>query len=257
MALSLTPALCATLLKPVEAGHHHEKTRLLRLVQPRLHAHRQGLRRLGRAHAAAAPARYLVIYAAIIGAVVLRVTRACRPPSCRSEDQGNIIVNVQLPPGATQERTLRRDGAGRGLHPQAARSAEHGRRAGLQLLGPGPERGAGLRDAEGLERAQGRRPLGRGAGRPRLRRAVGRARCLHLPAAARRRFPNWARPRGFTFRLQDRGGAGHDALLARAQPAAGHGRRRARSWRRCGPTAWKTRRSCRSTSTATRPTRWA
>ncbi|MET0333646.1 MAG: efflux RND transporter permease subunit, partial [Rhizobacter sp.] len=26
MALSLTPALCATLLKPVEAGHHHEKT---------------------------------------------------------------------------------------------------------------------------------------------------------------------------------------------------------------------------------------
>jgi multidrug efflux pump len=25
MALSLTPALCATLLKPVEAGHHHEK----------------------------------------------------------------------------------------------------------------------------------------------------------------------------------------------------------------------------------------
>jgi len=24
-ALSLTPALCATLLKPVEAGHHHEK----------------------------------------------------------------------------------------------------------------------------------------------------------------------------------------------------------------------------------------
>ena len=25
MALSLTPALCATLLKPVEQGHHHEK----------------------------------------------------------------------------------------------------------------------------------------------------------------------------------------------------------------------------------------
>ena len=26
MALSLTPALCATLLKPVEAGHHHAKS---------------------------------------------------------------------------------------------------------------------------------------------------------------------------------------------------------------------------------------
>jgi multidrug efflux pump len=46
MALSLTPALCATLLKPVEAGHHHAKTGLLRLVQPRLLAHGQGLRGL-------------------------------------------------------------------------------------------------------------------------------------------------------------------------------------------------------------------
>jgi hypothetical protein len=26
LALTLTPALCATLLKPVEAGHHHAKT---------------------------------------------------------------------------------------------------------------------------------------------------------------------------------------------------------------------------------------
>ena len=60
MALSLTPALCATLLKQVEAGHHQEKTRLLRLVQPRLRAHRQGLRKPGRAHPARARPRYLV-----------------------------------------------------------------------------------------------------------------------------------------------------------------------------------------------------
>ncbi len=33
MALSLTPALCATLLKPVEAGHAHAKTGSVRLVQ--------------------------------------------------------------------------------------------------------------------------------------------------------------------------------------------------------------------------------
>ena len=42
MALSLTPALCATLLKPVEGEHPREKG-LLRLVQPRLFAHGQGL----------------------------------------------------------------------------------------------------------------------------------------------------------------------------------------------------------------------
>ena len=41
MALSLTPALCATLLKPVEAGHHHAKKRLVRLVQPQASTQRE------------------------------------------------------------------------------------------------------------------------------------------------------------------------------------------------------------------------
>ena len=44
MALSLTPALCATLLKPVAGRPPPREARLLRLVQPRLLAHRQGLR---------------------------------------------------------------------------------------------------------------------------------------------------------------------------------------------------------------------
>ena len=38
LALTLTPALCATLLKPIAKGEHHEKTRVLRLVQPSLRA---------------------------------------------------------------------------------------------------------------------------------------------------------------------------------------------------------------------------
>ena len=42
-----------------------------------------------------------------------------------------------------------------------------------------------------------------------------------------------------------------------AQPAARHGGARARCWPACGRTAWKTRRSCSSTSTATRPARSA
>ncbi|MGS0758491.1 efflux RND transporter permease subunit, partial [Roseateles sp. GG27B] len=48
--------------------------------------------------------RYLVIYAAIIGAVVVLYQRL--PTSfLPNEDQGTIVVNVQLPAGATQERT--------------------------------------------------------------------------------------------------------------------------------------------------------
>ena len=35
VAIVLTPALCATMLKPVRKGEHHAETRLLRVVQPR------------------------------------------------------------------------------------------------------------------------------------------------------------------------------------------------------------------------------
>ncbi len=104
MALSLTPALCATLLKPVEAGHHHEKTGFFgwfnRGFSRTAHGYEGVVARiLKRA------ARYLVIYAAIIGAVALVFLRL--PTSfLPNEDQGTLLVNVQLPPGATQERTL-------------------------------------------------------------------------------------------------------------------------------------------------------
>ena len=54
MALSLTPALCATLLKPVEAGHHHEKSGFFGWFNRGFHAHHRRLRRLGVAQDAAA-----------------------------------------------------------------------------------------------------------------------------------------------------------------------------------------------------------
>ncbi|WP_295644868.1 efflux RND transporter permease subunit [uncultured Methylibium sp.] len=104
LALSLTPALCATLLKPVEAGHHHAKGGFFGWFNRGFTRTAKGYegviaRMLRRA------ARYLVIYAAIIAAVVVMFNRL--PTSfLPNEDQGNILVNVQLPPGATQNRTL-------------------------------------------------------------------------------------------------------------------------------------------------------
>src|SRR5215218_3081243 len=46
MALTLTPALCATLLKPVEAGHHHAKKGLFGWFNARIEASRTGYGRL-------------------------------------------------------------------------------------------------------------------------------------------------------------------------------------------------------------------
>jgi multidrug efflux pump len=103
MALSLTPALCATLLKPVDPGHAHA-TRgpfgwFNRFFNRTSAGYGRGLRvLLPRA------GRMMIIYALLVGVlgwVYLRLPTAFLP----AEDQGNLLVSVQLPPGATVERT--------------------------------------------------------------------------------------------------------------------------------------------------------
>jgi multidrug efflux pump len=108
VAMILTPALCATLLKPVEKGHTPGECgwfcRFFRWFNKwfdRGRAQYEGIvaRSFGR------PLRYLVVYGAIVAAMVfffLRLPTAFLP----DEDQGFIICQVQLPAGATQERTI-------------------------------------------------------------------------------------------------------------------------------------------------------
>ena len=113
--------------------------RLLRLVQPRLFAHRQNYEGLV-ARLLRRAARYLVIYAAIIVAVAVVYIRM--PISfLPGEDQGTILVNTQLPPGAAQERTRSVMQQVEGFILKTAGSAKHGQCTGLQLLGSGPKRG--------------------------------------------------------------------------------------------------------------------
>jgi len=104
MALSLTPALCATLLKPVEAGHAHAKTGFFGWFN-RGFASTARRYESGVAKVLPRAGRALVIYLAIVAAAAVVYTRL--PTSfLPNEDQGTLLVNVQLPPGATQERTL-------------------------------------------------------------------------------------------------------------------------------------------------------
>ena len=104
MALSLTPALCATLLKPVEAGHAHAKTGFFGWFNRGFARTAKGYEG-GVAKLLPRAGRTLVIYAAIVAAVAVVYQRL--PTSfLPNEDQGTLLVNVQLPPGATQERTL-------------------------------------------------------------------------------------------------------------------------------------------------------
>ena len=104
MALSLTPALCATLLKPVQAGHQRDKRGFFGWFN-------RGFTRTtkryesGVAVLLARSGRTMVVYAAIVAAAVVLYQRL--PTSfLPNEDQGTMLVNVQLPPGATTARTL-------------------------------------------------------------------------------------------------------------------------------------------------------
>jgi multidrug efflux pump len=104
LAMSLTPALCATLLPPVEKGHHFEKRGFWGWFNRNFAAatHRyEG--RVGRI--VGRTPRHLLIYlgiVAVVGWLFVRLPSAFLP----SEDQGYLITSITLPVGATQQRTM-------------------------------------------------------------------------------------------------------------------------------------------------------
>jgi multidrug efflux pump len=99
MALSLTPAMCATLLKPGEA--EKDETRKFNIFFGRVASGYRGLT----ARILALTGRWVVIYLAIVAATGWLFTLI--PGSfLPDEDQGYFISLVQLPAGATQERTV-------------------------------------------------------------------------------------------------------------------------------------------------------
>ncbi|MDR6523948.1 multidrug efflux pump [Variovorax paradoxus] len=211
MALSLTPALCATLLKPVEAGHHHEKTGFFGWFNRGFARTAKGYegfvaRILRRA------ARYLVIYVAIIAAVVFTYTRL--PSSfLPQEDQGNIIVNVQLPPGATQERALSVMQQVEGFILKQPEVQSMVGVMGFSFSGQGQNAGLAfvtLKDWE--ERKDPAHSASALAGR--AFGALSGIRDAFIYPLSPPPIPELGNASGFSFRLQDRAGAGHDALIA-------------------------------------------
>ncbi|MCP1659277.1 efflux RND transporter permease subunit [Neisseria perflava] len=103
LALTLTPALCATMLKPIPKGHHEEKKGFFGWFNRKFTSLTHGyegwvlkiLRKAG---------RMMVIYLAIAAVGAFMFTRL--PTSfLPTEDQGNLMLSVQLPSGASKERT--------------------------------------------------------------------------------------------------------------------------------------------------------
>ncbi|MDP2261734.1 MAG: efflux RND transporter permease subunit [Hydrogenophaga sp.] len=211
MALSLTPALCATLLKPVEAGHHHEKRGFFGWFN-------RGFSRTAKRYESGVASllpragRTLVIYVAIIAAAVVVYMRL--PTSfLPGEDQGTMLVNVQLPPGATYERTLdvMQQVEGFMLKQPEVQSmvavlgfsfSGQGQNAALAFvtLKDWSERKGAGSSAEAL--------AGRAFG------GLSGIRDAFIFPLSPPPIPELGSSSGFSFRLQDRAGLGRDALLA-------------------------------------------
>jgi multidrug efflux pump len=101
-ALILTPALCATMLKPL-AREHHSTHGVFGWFNRAFGASTRAYDR-GVAFGLRRPARMLAIYAVVLGAVALLYTRL--PTSfLPDEDAGILYGQVQTPPGASKERT--------------------------------------------------------------------------------------------------------------------------------------------------------
>ena len=104
VALILTPALCASMLKPIKKGEHgHRRGPLAwfnRMFDKATSGYESSV-----AYIVARTLRFMVVYLVIAAVMVLLFMRL--PSSfLPDEDQGILFSQVQLPVGATQERTL-------------------------------------------------------------------------------------------------------------------------------------------------------
>ncbi|MBP6506087.1 MAG: efflux RND transporter permease subunit [Opitutaceae bacterium] len=104
VALVLTPALCATILKPVAKGHHYHDTGFFgwfnRVFDRTADKYTRGVTGLIKRKA-----RSLLVYVLIIGGLVWlfgRIPTGFLP----DEDQGILFAQAQLPPGATTAQTF-------------------------------------------------------------------------------------------------------------------------------------------------------
>ncbi len=210
LALSLTPALCGTLLKPIQDGHHEKKGFFgwfNRGFKRTTHGYESGMARLVRRGG-----RMMVVYAALVGAVAVVYMRL--PTSfLPGEDQGFVLANVQLPAGASLARTQAAMKQVEGFMLKQPEVANIVTVAGFSFSGQGQNAGiAFITLKDWSERPGAEHTAEALAGR--ATRALYGLRDAFIFVLSPPPIPELGVASGFTFRLQDRAAKGHEALLA-------------------------------------------
>lgn len=216
LALSFTPALCATMLKPVPEGAHNTDRRgffgLFNRVFKGISDRYEGF--VGRSfkHVGKGMLIYVLLVVLLVWGYV-RLPTAFLP----SEDQGFIIANIELPTGATANRTMDviEDVENYFLNQPQVRDMVavrgfsfngNGLNAGLAfvtLKDFSERRGPGDSAQAIAEKAMGQLLFG-----------IPDAMVFSIVPPAIMELGN---AQGFDMRLEDRGGLGHEALMAGAQ----------------------------------------
>ena len=215
-ALTLTPALCATMLKPIPKGHEHgQKTGLL---GPFFNWFNRVLGRGTRSYEGwmgkVLKRSWLMmgVYGAIIACMSLMYVRL--PTGfLPTEDQGSLMVMAQLPPGATRERTLAVLEQTEKYMLQQPEVANIITVQGFSFAGQGQNMGFGfvsLKDWS--ERKKPGSDAASFTGRAMM--ALSQIRDGFVLTMQPPTIMELGNSSGFEFRLLDRNGAGHDALLA-------------------------------------------
>ncbi|KMZ11199.1 RND efflux system, inner membrane transporter CmeB, partial [Candidatus Burkholderia humilis] len=211
-AMILTPALCATILKPLPKGHEEKKTGFFGWFNRVFNASRDKYH-TGVTHVIRRSGRFLIVYLAIIAGVALLFTRL---PSAflPDEDQSTMFVLVASPAGSTQELThralndvldylLKKEGdiVEAAFTVNGYSFAGRGQNSGLVFVR--------LKDFKQRTQASAK-----------IQALVG---CTYMHFAEYRNalvfpvnppsIPELGTASGFDFELQDRGGVGHDKLM--------------------------------------------
>ncbi|GAA0371285.1 multidrug efflux RND transporter permease subunit AcrB [Bowmanella denitrificans] len=208
VALVFTPALCATMLKPIKGDHHH-KGGFFGAFNRGFDNSNQGYQRMV-GGMLKRPVRSMLVYAAIIGVMALLFVRL--PSSfLPEEDQGIFLTMVQLPTGASQERTeeVMRKVAAYYDKEEAVQSAFTV--TGFSFAGRGQNVGLAfvrLKDWSERDDTQSVQAV--------IGRAMGYFSTVKDAQIFAFNLPpimELGRATGFNLYLQDRGGLGHEALL--------------------------------------------
>ena len=213
VAIVLTPALCATMLKPIEKGHHAPTKGFFGWFNRKFDAGSTSYQR-GVKGILARKGRFMAVFvalAAVMALLFVRMPSAFLP----DEDQGVLLSMVQAPVGATQERTMQSITALEDHFLQNEKAAVDSVFSvqGFSFAGMGQNSGmAFIKLKDWSERTDKELSVNAVAGR--AMGALGQLKDSMIFSFGLPAMPELGTAAGFTVYLKDNAGHGHDALMA-------------------------------------------